>query len=226
MILALFLAAALPLAAGTLTFESTTLSVDVPFEATSAHVDLKFENKGDKPVVIDHYKSECECLSGEIKGGMLIEPGKGGVIRLSMDTTALTGVVEKKMGLWLQGDPAIAPSHVLTMVAKIPELVSLEPKALIWEIGEKPEPKKAIVTMSGDRPTKITKVSGADPKFAQEWKTLEEGKKYEITVTPAQTATASNGVVRIETDSPYKKQANRNLFTLVKPPAVGAAPKK
>jgi hypothetical protein len=210
----------LPLAAGNLTFEATTQSVDVPFEATSAHIDFKFENKGDKTVVIDRYKSECPCLSAEIQGGLRIEPGKGGVIRLSMDTAALTGVAEKKMGLWLQGDPPAAPSHVLTMVAKIPELVTVEPKALIWEIGEKPEPKKAIVTMSGDNPIKLTKVTGADGKFAQEWKTLEEGKKYEITVTPAQTQNAANGVVRVETDCPYPRHAKKNLFTLVKPAGV------
>ena len=221
-ILACLLGFALPLAAGPLTFENTTLESEVPFEATSTHVDFSFKNNGSSTVVIESCKSECPCLTAQVKGGMSIAPGKEGVIRLSMDTAALTGVVEKKAAVWLRGDPPSKPSEVLTIRAKIPELVSVEPKALLWDIGSAPEPKTAIVTMNYDKPILITSVTGADGKFTQEWKTIEEGKKYEITVTPVSTSAASSGVVRVMTDCTYPRHQARNIFAVVKPATVGA----
>lgn len=218
---AFFLALVLPLAAGSLTFEKTTVEKETAFDATTAEFDFKFKNEGTEPVIIEELRPSCECLKLAIKGGMVIAPGKEGVIRATMDTAALTGTVDKGAGVFLKGDPRQKPSYMLTARVKIPELVSVEPKALLWDIGEKPLPKKVTVTMSGTSPIKVTSVTGADQKFTQEWKAIEEGKKYEVTVTPVSTEKAATGVIHLDTDCTYPRHKSHNIFAVVKPAQVG-----
>jgi hypothetical protein len=221
---ACFLALTLQLGAGSLTFEKTTVEADLSFEATSAQVEFKFKNGGKDTVVIDRVQPGCPCLTMEIKGGMVVAPGKEGVIRATMDTAAMTGVVDKPFAVFLKGDLPEKPSQVLTVRVNIPELVSVEPKALIWDIGGDASPKKVVVTMNHSSPIKITSVSGADGKFKQEWKAIEEGKKYEITVTPVAVTAHATGVIRVVTDCTYQRHKAHNIFAVVKPAQVGKAP--
>lgn len=221
--LALSFALAAPLAAGPLTFDTTSQIVDVPFEATSTHVDFSFKNSSDKPVVIDRAQSDCPCITTAIKGGLVIAPGGTGTIRATMETKALTGTVVKPVMVWLKGDATYEPSQVLKMQANIPELVIVEPKAIIWEVGEKPAPKKVTVTMNHTTPIHVKSVTGADGKFTQEWKTIEEGKKYEISITPASTAGLSSGVIRLDTDCTYERHRSHGIFAVVKGKSQAAA---
>lgn len=218
---ACFLALALPLAAGSLTFEKTTVESELAFDATTADFDFKFKNEGTEAVVIENLKPSCDCLKLSIQGGMMIAPGKEGVIRATMDTAALTGIVDKPFAVFLKGDPAGKPSQVLTVHAKIPELVSIEPKAVTWDIGGDAAPKKVTVTMNHSSPIKIISVTGANAQFKQELKTIEEGKKYEITITPAAVAAHATGVIRVVTDCTYPRHKAHSVFAVVKPAQVG-----
>ncbi len=213
--LALLVALAAPLAAGPLAFETTAKEVDVPFEATSTFVDFGFRNTGRDPVVIDRVQSDCPCISIAIKGSLVVAPGGEGTIRATMETKALTGVVDKTIGVWLKGDGK-EPSQLLRMKAKIPELVQVDPKALIWEIGDPAAPKKVTVTMNHPMPIHVTSVTGADGTFKHEWKEIEKGRKYEVTVTPVSTAGHSNGVLRLDTDCTYERHRSHGIFAVVK----------
>lgn len=215
--LALLLAAASPLAAGPLAFDTTSKEVDVPFEATSTFVDFNFRNTGKEAVVIDRAQSDCPCISAAIKGGLVIAPGGEGTIRAAMDTKALTGVVDKTIGVWLKGDPAHQPSHLLKMKAKIPDLVMIEPKVVIWEIGEPVQAKKITVTMNPiTMPIHVKSVTGADGIFKHEWKEIEKGRKYEITVTPASTGAYVSAQLRLDTDCTYERHRSHGIFAVVR----------
>ena len=213
--LALLLAIAPPLAAGPLTFETASKEIDVPFEATSTFVDFSFRNTGGETVVIDRAESDCPCITTAVKGGLVIAPGGEGTIRATMETKALTGVVDKMIGVWLKGD-GHQPSQLLRMKAKIPELVQVDPKAIIWEIGDPIAPKKVTVTMNHSAPIHVTSVTGADTAFKHEWKEIEKGKKYEITITPVSTGGHSNGVLRLNTDCTYERHRSHGIFAVVK----------
>jgi hypothetical protein len=214
--LALLLVLAAPLAAGQLTFETASKEIDVPFEATSTFVDFSFRNTGNKPIVIDRAQSDCPCISTAIKGGLVIAPGGEGTIRATMDTKALTGVVDKMIGVWLKGD-SHQPSQILRMKAKIPDLVQIDPKVVVWEIGDPLEPKKITVTMNPiTMPIHVTGVTGADGAFTHEWKEIEKGKKYEITVTPVSTGAHANGVIHLNTDCTYERHRSHGIFAVVK----------
>lgn len=217
-VLASFLALILPAVAGSLTFEKTTLEKEVGLDALTAEFEFKFKNEGKEPVLVDHLDPAGPFLAAKVQGAMVIAPGQEGVIHATMDISTMTGTVDMAAAVFLKGDPAEKPSQVLTVRAKIPELVSVEPKKLLWEIGENPLPKKAVVTMNHSVPIKITSVTGADGKFAQEWKAIEEGKKYEVTVTPLATDQAMIGVLHVDTDCTNPRHKKRSLFVLVKKP--------
>lgn len=216
---ACWIAGSLSLSAATLKFDATTKEIKAEADARTVTTDFSFKNESDQEVVIDRYDAACTCINAQIKGGKLVyKPGETGVIRAAFDMSLFSGAVDKSVAVWLKGDPEQKPSIVLTTHIVIPVLVQVEPKTLIWEVGEKPEPKTVTVTMDHSEPIRVTGVSGADSRFTQELKVIEEGKKYEVKVTPAATDKVGMGVVHLETDCKIQRHRSHRIFTVVRHP--------
>jgi hypothetical protein len=222
----------LPLVAGTLTFEEPTQEITTGVDAAVVTADFKFKNESDEDVVIEKYDAACTCINAQIKDSKLAyKPGESGVIRAAFDMGQFSGTNDKSIALWLKGDPAAKPSIVLTARITIPVLVEVEPKSLIWEIGTKAEARTVDITMKHDEPIRVTSVSGADARFKYELKTVEEGKKYQVVVTPASTQQVGMGVIHIETDCKIQRHRSHRIFTVIrqplpKPAAQAATPAK
>jgi hypothetical protein len=105
----------------------------------------------------------------------------------------------------------------------IPELVTIEPKTLAWTIGEDVKPKTATLTMHYSEPIKVVGVTLADKRFTHELKTIEEGKKYEIIVTPESSSGPALAVMHIETDCKLTRHRAQRLFLLVRSAQQAAA---
>lgn len=217
----LALTAVLP--AASLTFEKTTIHVDAAPDDKTATADFVFKNESGETVEVARADAGCSCIQAAIKGGFTYKPGEGGLIRAAFDLAAIAGEVEKPVFVWLKGDPEDKPSVKLTMKVLIPELVVVEPKTLFWETGEEAKPKTVTITMKHADPIRVTSISGADTRFKQELKTIEEGKKYEVTVTPADTGKVAMGVVHLETDSTSQRYRSQRIFMVVKNPPRAAA---
>jgi hypothetical protein len=223
-LLACWIAACLPLFAGSLTFEETTRSVVVDDDKKTLTVDFPFVNKGDSDAIIERYDAGCPCATVGVKDSKLAyKPGESGTVRIVFDMGLIPGTVDKVVALFLKGDPSSNPSVKLTTRITIPALVEVEPKSLIWEVGSKPEPKTVTVTMKHTEPIRILSVSGADARFSQELKTIEEGKKYEIVVTPASTEKVGMGVIHMETDCKRDRHRSHRVFTVVRKPVAKQA---
>jgi hypothetical protein len=219
-----WLAGSLSLCAGSLTFDQTSKEIRAGVDARTVTADFTFKNETGEDVIIDRYDAACTCINAQIKGGKLVyKPGESGVIRAAFDMSQFSGTVDKSVAVWLKGDPVNKPSIVLTTQIIIPVLVQVEPKTLIWEIGSKPEPKTVTLTMNHDEPIRVTGVSGADARFSQELKVVEEGKKYEVVVTPAGTDKVGMGVIHIETDCSVQRHRSHRIFTVVRQPLPKAA---
>lgn len=217
-------ATSLALCAGTLKFDQLTKEIRAGVDARIVTSDFTFKNETQEDVVIDRYDAACTCINAKIKGGKLVyKPGESGVIRADFDMSLFSGTVDKSVAIWLTGDPVNKPSIVLTTHIVIPVLVEVEPKTLIWEVGSKAEPKSVTLTMNHDEPIRVTGVSGADARFKQELKVIEEGKKYEVVVTPSDTAKVGMGVVHIETDCTVQRHRSHRIFTVVRQPLPKAA---
>jgi hypothetical protein len=209
--------AALGVARGGLVFPEKLKEVHAPPDAHLVTVDSPFVNQGDKPGTIKKYDAAGSCIGAKIKGGKLTyEPGEKGVIRTTFSLGNFSGVIDKSLQLWVEGDPKDKPSIVLTVRVHIPELVKIVPKTLKWTVGEDPVPKSLDITMNFDKPIKILGVTGSNENFTQKLETIEEGKKYRIVVTPSDTGTPGIGILRIETDCPIARHRIRQAFLVVR----------
>lgn len=214
-----FCTSCLPLSAGSLTFEEPTQEIHAGTDAKTVTADFKFKNESSAEVVIDHYDAACTCINaGVLEGKMNYKPGESGVIRAAFDMSHFSGTADKSVMVWLKGDPEDKPSITLTARVIIPVLVEVEPKTLIWESGSPAEAKTVTITMKHDEPIRVTSISGADKRFVQVLRTVEEGKKYEITVTPATTSGVGMGVISIETDCPVQRFRSQRIFTVLRHP--------
>lgn len=215
-ILLAWLAAGVPAFAG-LKFDEPSKEVTAAPDAQKVEAEFTFTNTGTDTVVIDHQDAACTCISSEIKGAkMSYQPGESGVIRGAFDVTNFAGTVDKQIMLYLKGDPANRPSHILTVKVKIPVLVEVEPKTLTWDLGGPATPKTATLTMNYSSPIHVKDVSGTNPAFTYEVKTIEEGKKYEVIVTPQATSEVGLAVFHIDTDCAIPRHRSQRVFGVIR----------
>jgi len=219
------LAACLPLSAGSLKFEQTRKELTVGNDDKTVTVDYDFKNDSDSDASIEKYDAGCPCATVGVKDSkMTYKPGETGTIRIAFDLAMVPGTMDKAVAIFLKGDPANHPSTTLISHITVPALVEVEPKSLMWDLGGKPEPKTVTVTMKHTEPIKIISMSGADPRFTQELKTIEEGKKYEVVITPTSTEKVGMGVVHLETDCKFDRHREQRIFMVVRKPLAKQAP--
>ncbi|MCW1887826.1 DUF1573 domain-containing protein [Luteolibacter flavescens] len=219
-----WLAVCLPLSAGTLKFDQTKKEVTVDNDQKTVTVDFEFKNESDSEALIERYDAGCPCATVGVKDSkMNYKPGETGTVRIVFDLGLVPGTMDKAVALYMKGDAANNPSVTLTSHIVVPSLVDVEPKSLMWDIGSKPEPKTVTVTMNHSEPIKVLSITGADTRFKQELKTIEEGKKYEVTITPASTKQVGMGVVHLETDCKYDRHRSQRIFMVVRQPVAKQA---
>jgi hypothetical protein len=210
-----------------LEFAELIKNVDAAADATIVTAEFPFTNKSDKPVVIAKSDSGCSCLKIEISGGKLkYAPGESGVVRATFEMGNFSGTVDKMVALWLDDDAPDKPSRKLTVRVHIPVLVGIEPKTLKWDVGDKPSPQTIQIRMAEGKPIRVVGVKSSSDAFSSEVKTLEEGKKYDLIVTPRDLNSPGMSVIRIETDCEISKHRTQQAFAVArKPTSTSASPK-
>lgn len=208
--------------AAELKFEELVKDVNAPADAKTVTADFSFTNNSEKPVTIAKSDPGCSCLKVEISGGKLkYGPGESGTLRATFDVGNFSGTVDKVIGLWLDDDSGSTPTMRLTVRIHIPVLIALEPtKTLSWSVGEKAAPQTIQIHMAEGDPIHVTGVKSSSPNFVCEIKTVEDGKKYELVVTPQDTAAPGMSVIRIETDCKIAKHKIQQAFGVVRKAVV------
>lgn len=218
----------LSLAAAELKFETKLREITVAADAEKVVAEFPFKNDSKEEVEILEYTAGCSCITASISPADKLKyaPGEGGIIRAEFELSALAGVVEKSVALRLNGDKPDEYSVNLMTRITIPVLVDVEPKTLNWAIGEEAKPKAVTITMNHSEPIRVTKISAADKRFTNELKTIEEGKKYEILITPQSTENVAMGVVHIETDCKLTRHRSQRMFMVIRQALQSAATPK
>lgn len=214
--LILLLGGILPINAA-LEFETPIIEVDAGLNDKTVMRDYKFTNSGEKAVKIKEADGGCSCIQVEVAGGKRdYAPGESGLLRATFELGSFQGSVDKQINIWLEGDPEEKPSSTITMRVNIPVIIKLEPKTLKWNVGEKAEAKFIDVEMNYTKPIHITSVIVGNESFAAKLVTVEEGKHYQIEVTPARgTAESGLSIVRIETDADVEKHRVQQGFAVI-----------
>jgi len=209
-----------------LEFKDLLKEVKAPADVKKVTADFEFTNKTDKPVTVAKYEATCSCMSVMIKEGKLrYAPGESGVVRAEFDMGNFSGVVDKVVALWIDNDPADKPSVSLTVRVHIPVLVSTEPKTVKWDLNGNGDPQTIHIRMDHTKPIKITSVSCSNEAFGTQLKTVEEGKSYDLLVTPKDINAPALGVIRLETDCDIARHKTQQAFAVIRKatPAQAAA---
>lgn len=213
----IWLALAVFTQAGGLEFVETLKEVNAGADATLVATEFRFTNQGDKPASITKSDPGCSCLKVEISGGKLkYAPGESGVVRTTFEMGNFSGTVDKMVALWIDDDPEDKPSTRLTVRVHIPVLIGLEPKTVKWELGAKADPQIIRIQMAEGAPIHVTGVTSSSESFACELKTVEEGKKYDLIVTPRTIDAPGMSVIRIETDCAISKHRIQQAFAVMR----------
>jgi hypothetical protein len=69
-------------------------------------------------------------------------------------------------------------------------------------------------------------VNSSSPAFKHELKTVEEGKSYELIITPTVMSSPGMGIMRIETDCQIEKHKLQQAFAVVRRPTPEEAKAK
>ncbi len=203
--------------AGGLEFTETLKQVNASADAATVTTEFTFTNKGDKPASITKSDSGCSCLKVEILGGKLkYAPGESGVVRTTFEMGNFSGTVDKMVAVWIDDDPVDKPSTQLTVRVNIPILVALEPKTLKWDLGAKADPQTIHIQMAEGNSIHVTGVTSSSEAFACELKTVDDGKKYDLIVTPQTMDVPGMAVIRIETDCAISKHRTQQAFAVVR----------
>lgn len=210
-----------------LEFAELINEVNAASDATSVTADFNFTNKGDKPVTIAKADPTCSCIKVQISEGKLTyAPGESGVIRTSFEVGNFSGSVDKVVALYIDNDKPDHPSMQITVRVHIPVIVGMEPKTLKWELGGKAEPKTVQIRMAEGKLIHVVDVKSSSEAFSCELKTLEEGKKYDLVVTPKIMDVPSISVIRIQTDCEIVRYRVQQAFAVIPRPTPSATPSK
>ena len=200
-----------------LSFENKTVEVIAESGAKDLTMVFPFENKTKQTIEIIRKDAACACLGATFKDGKKIyAPGEKGELTAKFKLGSLSGTVNKQVLLWQNGDTSNKPSIILTTIVTIPELISLTPLTLSWNIGDEEKTQTSKIIVNHKEPIHITKILSTNNNFTTEVKTIREGWEYELTVTAKDTSNISFGILKITTDSTVPRFRRTQAFVYVR----------
>ncbi|MFN5578170.1 MAG: hypothetical protein ACK49X_00990, partial [Akkermansiaceae bacterium] len=90
---------------------------------------------------------------------------------------------------------------------------------LSWDLNSKPEPKSIRVKIDYEKPVRIKKISVSNENYTSEIIPVEEGKSYDVRITPKSTATPGLCLIGIESDIDIDKYQRQQGFARIVSPA-------
>ena len=176
-----------------------------------------FENKSGETIEITKQAAACACLGATFKNDKkTYAPGEKGELTAKFKLGNFYGTVSKQVLLWQKGDANNKPSIILTTRVTIPELITLSPRTLSWNVGGKTKTQTCKIIVNHKEPIHITKIASTNNHFTPELKTIRDGWEYELTVTAKDTSNTSFGILKITTDSTVSRFRRTQAFVYVR----------
>jgi hypothetical protein len=215
----IFFALTAILHAGSLKFEKDLYEAHAGIKEDVFTREFKFTNTSDKTIKIRDADAGCTCVTVEFLGGKATyAAGESGVMRVAFKVENAQGQVDKKVLVWLEGDSEENPSSQVTFRIHIPTAIALEPKTLSWDLNSKPEPKSIRVKIDYEKPVHLKKISLSNENYTSEIIPVEEGKAYDVRITPKSTATPGLCMIGIKTDIDIDKYQRQQGFARIVSP--------
>jgi hypothetical protein len=147
---------------------------------TVKHV-FSFSNKGTTALEILSVEPSCGCQAASLSAKQ-IHPGQSGQIEVVLDTTGLTGVVDKSVNI-ITNDPR-RPSVSLSVRADVQPEISVSSPSIYFENVPKGQEvtKEVVITVPAEKFIKILKAESTDESVVVklEPEPDSEGKKVKL----------------------------------------------
>jgi hypothetical protein len=172
----------------------------------------RFTNSGKQPVKIENVKTSCGCTTAGLKKTEYA-PGESGEIEATFDFGGRTGKQEKGIAVSIAGAPQ---PTILRLLVDIEEPVKMQPQFVIWKVGDKPNAKIIRLTVADDVPAKVLSVESDNPMIKAELTPSENGKSYDVQITPSDTVRPAAATLIIITDYPADNPEVRYAYARIK----------
>ncbi len=181
---------------GDLVFKPGFQAIKTSAAEETIEVQFHGTNRGSEPIKIKLLESRCACLSVEIDADP-VPPGETATVTGVFDIAKMRGISEKNIMISTEQNPEI---QFLRARIEIAPIYTIEPSMTSWKIGEEPETKIVEFRVSRDKPIQILNAESKREEVSCEVEVVEEGKAYNLLLTPKNTENTLLGIVRIETD--------------------------
>ena len=152
-----------------------------------AEASFKFTNTGEHTVTINTSRTSCGCTT-VILDKMEYDPGESGDITAVFAFGNRAGKQHKRITLRTSeprdnDKPVVEDTHLYFRVT-IPQPIKVRPRMVYWKPDEPHTPKAVRVTIDHEGPVNLTNVEVDGVAVSAEIKTVDEGKHYELIITP------------------------------------------
>ena len=180
-----------------------------------AEFDLPILNRTGKPLKLLSVETSCSCMKVALSVSQLA-PGAAGSVHCVFTVPNALGRAQKPV--ILKTDAPFRPKEVALVRVEVPGILRATPERLTWSEGDSAEEKVLRITVAESSKLRLTKVECSRDSFAWSLQTIEDGREYELHVTPKDTTHPLCGMFLIQTDSPVPRQKNHSFCAEIKPP--------
>jgi hypothetical protein len=165
--------------AGVLKFEEYAKDFGAVNRGEILRHEFKFRNDGTGPILIQGVHSSCGCTAAETDVGKTYQPGDGGVIKVSFDTSDFIGDVAKSVMVITNETGVVAKT--LTLKAAVNAEIAVNPPMI--NFGQMPagQTKELVaeIRKSSTVPDLRVTVEKYDPKFL-DVSVVEQGDRWQV----------------------------------------------
>ena len=181
---------------GGLVFSPATQELQAEPGDESGEVYFSVKNPTDQDISIASIRSGCTRLAVTIDNDPVPAGGEA-TITGEFDISELRGTSVKSISV----KPARRSRPVvLSTTIQIDEIYTLAESLTTWKVGEDPETKTIEFRVLREEPIRILNAESQRAEVVCELVVLEEGRAYDLKLTPDSTDGSLLGMVRIETD--------------------------
>jgi len=178
-------------------WDKTVIQQQAEVGQTSAKATFAFTNNGDRSVTIKSIRTSCGCTNAKADKETY-QAGESGAVEVLFDFGDRVGNQTKR--ITVQTDQAEDNIDRLTFRVNILQVLSIQPRMVFWKHGEELTPKTIQLEVKLDEPMIITTVISDHELINATLNVVEEGRLYDLVVTPNADSADANAHIRIVTD--------------------------
>lgn len=145
----------------------------------------------------------CDCMTPSVQGKRLV---------VRVDTSSFDRDIEKQLDATL----ADGSRQRLTVQFRVPQLIEVSGRTLVWKLGSEPRPQVLRITLPKGSPVReLRRAELVGDAFVYEPAVVQEGLVYTVTIAPKSTARPALNRLQLVTDCDDYR-ARRVIFLQVK----------